>query len=191
MANPQNCRVNPNKSFLSSAEWILSPLVTHLGWGPEGPGDENRSCHPLFLVSVIPKLSLKEKIKSQEPVWQPTFLGSSALGADDDPEGGNIRRLPVIVSLATRVLRVIARCGTKPCHSWPDILWQMSDEELGRWYSPWSYILTRYQVLKSACRQKPYIINGSFEKLVNYHKFYLSLLLHSFYGNMFVEMYNI
>lgn len=116
---------------------------------------------------------------------------SSALGVDDDPEGENICRLPVIVSLATRVLRVIARCWTKPCHSWPDILWQMSDEELGRWYSSWSYILTGYQVLKSACRQKPYIINGSFEKLVNYHKFYLSLPLHSFYGNMFVEMYNI
>lgn len=75
MANPQNCGVSPNKSFLSSTEWILTPLVTHLGWGPEGPGDENWSCHPFLLVRVIPKLSLKEKIKSQEPVWQPPFLG--------------------------------------------------------------------------------------------------------------------
>lgn len=36
MAYLKNCSVNPNKSFLSSVEWILSPRASLLGWGPEG-----------------------------------------------------------------------------------------------------------------------------------------------------------
>lgn len=39
---------------------------------------------------------------------------------------------------------------------------QMPEEKLGGWYPWWSYIFSQYQVLKSAFRQKPYVINSSF-----------------------------
>lgn len=46
---------------------------------------------------------------------------------------------------------------------------QMSEEELGGWYPWWSHILCGYWVLKTTCRQKPCVINSSFEKLTNGH----------------------
>lgn len=145
--------------------------------GLKGPGEKNWSCHPLLLVHVIPNLSLKQKTRSQEPTWQPPsfdrpwvpYIFVLPWGLVMILKEGALCRLPVIVNLATRVLRVIAGCWTKPCHSWPGIiLWQMPEEELGRWYPWWSYVLSGNQVLKSACRQKLRVINSCFEKSINY-----------------------
>lgn len=150
----RNCRLNPNRPFLSSAKWIISPPVTLWGWGPKGGSGREWALPPLASSQgdFQTDLGKEKKIKARSRPSNLLLTGFGCLTSS-----GSIPSWVLVMmlmgelyvgclSLSSGSLEFsepVPKVGQS--HVIPGLV-EMPKKELGGWYPWWSYILCGYQV---------------------------------------------